>query len=230
MTDTIKTQDAVLLHVRHGEEIRTQTALILDVDNIPSLFGSNGQPSVEVILVNPVALRHAGTADWHLSLQRFVSVVHVSNQAYVDGKLGMGYEELPTGEAVANVLQFKLAEATALVNFFGGDEDSEVSVVKKDDGLYVWATDYPEDGALNLSTGGKVSPFTKDADVSSSDPNTIAPEAAIAPEPAAPDADTSLNGALQSTTQQAAIDESATPETASSQKDAPIEGQEKAAS
>lgn len=55
-----------------------------------------------------------------------------------------------------HAVTFTLHEAKQLVEFFGGEE-GRASVMHVEDGhsgpgLYVWATEYPEEGSLTLST------------------------------------------------------------------------------
>lgn len=51
-------------------------------------------------------------------------------------------------------MEFTLKQAQALVDVFGGDEESTMTVIfgegHSGKGIYVCATDYPEDGSIFL--------------------------------------------------------------------------------
>jgi len=56
-----------------------------------------------------------------------------------------------------NEIELALKEAKAIVDFFGGDEEGTVTVIRGDEnyhsgpGLYALCTDYPEEGCVLLS-------------------------------------------------------------------------------
>jgi hypothetical protein len=91
MTMGIKPGDAVLVIERRGEQQLVYNALVAGLSMDDRLAGVHGEPAIRACFV---ALRaKAGyVPDWPLATMP--DVVHISHVDFIEGRAGLGYEEL----------------------------------------------------------------------------------------------------------------------------------------
>lgn len=77
----------VNIYLRVGGKLTHRKGLVLGLD--PA--SSSGEIPIEAVTVNPDALHHAGSADYHLALERHNAVPYALNADFISGKVGVAY-------------------------------------------------------------------------------------------------------------------------------------------
>lgn len=89
----IKPGDAVLVIERRGEQLLAYNALVAGFSMDERLAGKNGEPAIEASFVAVRA--RARSRDGGAPTVTLAGVVHISHRDFIEGRAGVGYEELP---------------------------------------------------------------------------------------------------------------------------------------
>ena len=91
-TRGIKPGDAVLLIERRGEQQLAYNALVASFSMDEKLAGTHGEPAIKAVFV---AQRGAMAWAQDDGVLKIPDVVHVSHRDFIEGRAGLGYEEIP---------------------------------------------------------------------------------------------------------------------------------------
>jgi hypothetical protein len=93
-TTGIRPGDAVLVIERRGEQQLVYNAVVASFSMDRRQAGAHGEPSIKALFVGIYADARY-TDDGSLPTLTVPGVVHISHRDFVEGRVGIGYEELP---------------------------------------------------------------------------------------------------------------------------------------
>jgi hypothetical protein len=92
----IRPGDAVLVIEHRGEQLLVYNALVAAFSMDERLAGTRGEPAIEACFVATYwEARRARQAHEPLPTLTVPRVVHISHRDFIEGRAGLGYEELP---------------------------------------------------------------------------------------------------------------------------------------
>lgn len=109
----IRPGDVVLVTERRGAQQLAYHALVAGFSMDEGLAGAHGEPAIEACFVALYAEARAG-AGRALPTLTVPGVVHISHRDFVEGRAGLGYEELPGGRrshtATDNISRYEVID------------------------------------------------------------------------------------------------------------------------
>ncbi|HEY5054686.1 MAG TPA: hypothetical protein VII58_00910 [Acidobacteriaceae bacterium] len=90
----IRPGDAVLVIERRGEQQLVYNALVASFSMDEALAGTHGEPAIKAVFVATHADRRQ-VRDGAYATLTVPGVVHISHRDFIEGRAGLGYEELP---------------------------------------------------------------------------------------------------------------------------------------